>query len=71
MLNEINIDWSHVKSYASLNTLTKRINQDKALYPEYNDKFIIVRTPAGRWTAIVILDRAQGGYLARYQFLKI
>ncbi len=49
----------------------KRINEDKALYPEYDDRFIVTRTPEGRWTAIVRLDLRLGGYVGRYPFLKI
>ena len=65
------LDWKHVKSYATEERLMKRIEQDKRLYPEYLDKFIVVRTPAGRWTAVVILDRSKGGYIGRYEFVKV
>ncbi|HVJ72210.1 MAG TPA: hypothetical protein VM531_12010 [Sphingomicrobium sp.] len=73
MLNQINLDLDspYVKSYATEANLMKRIEQDKGLYPEYNDRFIVVRTPKGRWTALVSLDRTQGGYIGRYEFVKI
>lgn len=72
MLNrEINPDWKHVKTYATEAALRRRIEQDKALYPEHDDRFIVVRTPEGRWTAIVSLDMSRGGYIGRYEFLKI
>lgn len=69
-LTALNIDWKFVKSYATEKALMKRIEQDAALYPEYNDRFIVVRTPEGRWTAIVKLDNSKGGYAGRYDFLK-
>lgn len=72
MLNrEIKPDWKHVKTYATEAALRRRIEQDKALYPEHDDRFIVVRTPEGRWTAIVSLDMSRGGYIGRYEFLKI
>jgi hypothetical protein len=49
----------------------KRINEDKEMYPDYDDRFIVVRTPKGRWTALVMLDRNAGGYVGRYGFMKI
>lgn len=70
-LNQIKIDWKYVKTYATEKALMKRIDQDKALYPEYDDRFVVVRTPEGRWTAIVQLDMSKGGYAARYEFLKL
>lgn len=66
-----NIEWKHVKSYATEAALMKRIAQDKDLYPEYDDMFFVVRTPEGRWTAIVKLDMSKGGYIGRYEFLKV
>jgi hypothetical protein len=30
-----------------------------------------VRTPEGRWTAVVQLDMSKGGYLGRYPFVKV
>lgn len=71
MLRQMNIEWKHVKSFATEANLMKRIEQDKALYPDYDDRFIIIRTPEGRWTALVILDKTRGGYLGRYEFLKV
>jgi hypothetical protein len=71
MLRQINIDLDSLKTYATEENLMKRIEQDKELYPDHNDRFIVVRTPKGRWTAIVSLDMSKGGYLGRYEFLKI
>lgn len=70
-LRQLNIDWKHVKSYATEERLMKRIAEDKAMYPEYDDMFIVARTPEGRWTAIVKLDTSKGGYIGRYEFLKV
>lgn len=73
MLRQINIDLDspHVKSYATEANLLKRIEEDKNLYPDYDDRFVVVRTPKGRWTAIVILDKQVGGYVGRYEFVKV
>jgi hypothetical protein len=71
LTREIKPDWPHLKSYATEAALRRRIEQDKLLYPEHDDRFIVVRTPEGRWTAIVSLDMRRGGYVARYEFLKI
>lgn len=71
MLRELNIDWKHIKSYATEKALRKRIDADKSLYPEHDDRFLVVQTPEGRWTAIVRLDLSKGGYVGRYEFLKI
>jgi len=66
------LDGNYVKSYATEANLRKRLAEDADLYPEYNDRVIVVRTPAGRWTALVALDKAQGGYVGRYEgFMKI
>jgi len=70
-LKKIKVEWKHVKSYATEAALMKRIAQDEAMYPEYNDRFIVTRTPEGRWTAVVVLDKTQGGYVGRYEFLKV
>lgn len=70
-LHQINVEWKHVKSYATEAALNKRIEQDKGMYPEHNDRFIVVRTPEGRWTAVVVLDLRVGGYVGRYEFLKV
>jgi hypothetical protein len=72
-LRQINIDLDskHVLSYATEANLMKRINEDKALYAEHDDRFIVVRTPKGRWTALVRLDMRTGGYVGRYGFVKI
>ena len=71
MLREVNVDWKHVKSYATEANLRKRLEEDMEMYPDYKDRFIVVRTPEGRWTAIVMLDREVGGYVGRYEFLKV
>ncbi len=65
------VQWKYVKTYATEKALMKRIEQDKDLYPEHHDRFVVVRTPEGRWTAIVQLDMSKGGYIGRYEFLKI
>lgn len=70
-LHKINIEWKYAKSYATEAGLMKRIEQDKNLYPEYNDRFFVVRTPEGRWTAIVALDTTKGGCIGRYEFVKV
>lgn len=70
-LREIKTEWKHIKSYATEAALMKRIDQDKAMYPEHDDRFMVVRTPEGRWTAIVILDKSTGGYIGRYEFMKV
>lgn len=70
-LHQANVDWKYIKSFATEANLMKRIEQDKALYPDYNDRFMVVRTPEGRWTAIVILDKSKGGYFGRYDFMKV
>ncbi|QJD54419.1 hypothetical protein P9A28_gp33 [Sphingomonas phage Eidolon] len=67
----VDLDSPHIKSYATEANLMKRINEDKGMYPEYDDRFMVVRTPKGRWTAIVVLDKSQGGYIGRYEFLKV
>lgn len=71
MLRPINPSWKHVKTYATEAALMKRLEQDKDLYPEHKDRYLVVRTPEGRWTAIIQLDLTTGGYLGRYEFLKI
>jgi hypothetical protein len=65
-------EWKYIKSYKTEANLMKRINEDKHMYPEHNDRFMVVRTPEGRWTAIVVLDRSVGGYIGRYEgFMKV
>ena len=70
-LHQLNIDWKYTKTYATEAALMKRIEQEASLYPEYDDRFIVIRTPEGRWTAIVQLDLSKGGYIGRYEFLKL
>ncbi len=70
-LRQIKPEWKNTLSYKTEANLMRRIDQDKALYPEYDDRFIVVRTPEGRWTAIVLLDRSKGGPLYRYEFIKV
>lgn len=68
---ERTVEWKHVKSYATEKALRKRIEEDTAMYPDYDDRFIVMLTPEGRWTAIVQLDMSQGGYMGRYAFLSV
>lgn len=70
-LRQMNVEWKHIISFATEANLMRRIEQDKAMYPDYDDRFIVVRTPEGRWTAVVVLDKSQGGYVGRYAFLKV
>lgn len=71
MLRELTVEWRHIKSYATEKALRKRLEQDADMYPENHDRYIVVQTPAGRWTAVVMLDRSTGGYAGRYEFLKV
>lgn len=70
-LTHIDIEWKHTKTYATEKALLRRIGEDKDMYPNHDDRFIVVRTPEGRWTAVVILDKQSGGYAGRYEFLKV
>lgn len=70
-LRTLTIEWNHIKSYATEGMLMKKLEAEAALYPEHNDRCVVVRTPEGRWTAIVSLDMSKGGYIGRYDFLKI
>jgi hypothetical protein len=71
-LDNTALDGNYIKSYATEANLRKRLAQDADMYPDYRDRVIVVRTPAGRWTALVMLDRSQGGYAGRYEgFMKI
>jgi hypothetical protein len=66
------LDGNYIKSYATEANLRKRLAQDADMYPEHSDRVIVVRTPAGRWTALIMLDRSVGGYLGRYEgFMKV
>lgn len=66
------LDGNYIKSYATEANLRKRLSEDADMYPEYNDRVIVIRTPSGRWTALVRLDHTQGGYAGRYEgFMKI
>lgn len=69
-LRAMNMEWKHVKTFATEANLLKRIEEDKAMYPEHDDRFLVVRTPEGRWTAIVHLDTSKGGFIGRYDFVK-
>lgn len=69
-MKQITPEWKYTSTYATEAGLMKRIKQEQELYPEYDDRFIVVRTPEGRWTAIVSLDNSKGGYIGRYSFLK-
>jgi hypothetical protein len=71
-LRPIATEWKYVSSYATEANLNKAIEKIAADYPEHNDRFVVVRTPEGRWTAIVKLDMSKGGYLGRYEgFMKM
>jgi len=70
-LRNINTEWKYVKTFATEANLMKAIAAVADHYPEYDDRFLVVRTPEGRWTAVVVLDRSKGGYLSRYDFLKV
>lgn len=70
-LREITSTWRYTKTYATEAALKRRLEQDKDLYPDYDDRYLIVRTPEGRWTALIVLDKNAGGYAGRYEFLKV
>lgn len=71
-INNEALDGNHIKSYATEANLRKRLAEEADAHSEYNDRFIVVRTPAGRWTALVMLDRQLGGYVGRYEgFMKV
>lgn len=71
-LRQINTEWKHITSYATEANLMKKIEEEKNLYPEHDDRFLVIRTPEGRWTAIVKLDLSKGGYIGRYtSFMKM
>jgi len=70
-LRQMHTEWKHVKSYATEARLLAEIEKLAGDYPEHNDRFMVVRTPEGRWTAIVQLDLSQGGYVGRYPFMKM
>ena len=67
-LREISFDLDsrYIKSYKTRERLMAEI--EKLQDFDNDDRFIVVNTPTGRWTAIVILDRNTGGYLGRYPF---
>jgi hypothetical protein len=66
-LHSLNVEWKYIKSFATEENLMKKIDKEKTEWPEHNDRFMVVRTPEGRWNAVVILDRSTGGYLGRYE----
>lgn len=70
-LRQVTTEWKHCKTYATEAALMRKIEQEKESYPEHDDRFMVVRTPEGRWTAIVILDKTKGGYFGRYDFMKV
>lgn len=71
MLRKMNVEWNSIKSYATEANLMKAIDAEKAKWPEHDDRFMVVRNPEGRWTAVVVLDKSKGGYVGRYPFLKV
>ena len=70
-LRKINAEWKYMKTFATEANLEKAIAAVADHYPEYDDRYVVVRTPEGRYTAIVSLDMSKGGYIGRYDFLKI
>lgn len=70
-LRNLNTEWKHVKSYATEARLMAEIAKMANDYPDCNDRFMVVRTPEGRWTAVVVLDKSVGGYIGRYPFMKV
>lgn len=71
-LRNTDVSWKHIKSYATEENLMKHIGEIKDTHQDNNDRFFVVRTPEGRWTAIVQIDKNTGGYLGRYDgFLKV
>lgn len=72
MAHRINtIEWKHVKTFATEENLSKFIAKHaiEAIGDAYNDRLTIMRTPEGRWTAIVQLDTSKGGYVGRWPFV--
>lgn len=68
----MDLDSPYVKTYKTEQNLMKRIEEERDMYPDTDDRFIVVCTPKGRWTAIVVLDKAKGGYIGRYEsFMKV
>lgn len=67
------INWKYIKSYATEAALMKKIAAVEAEgYTDVTDRYFVVKTPEGRWTAIFQLDRNKGGYIGRYEgFLKV
>ena len=71
-LRNLSVEWTSVKSYKTEVNLLKRIEEDRDMYPGHDDRIMIIRTPEGRWTALVLLDRTGGGYIGRYEgFMKV
>ena len=70
-LREITVDWKYIKSYASRAALQKKLDDVRSHWPEHDDRYIVVQNPDGRWTAIVVLDKSTGGFIGRYDFLKV
>ena len=71
MARIMNTEWKYIKSFATEANLMKKIDECVANYPDYDDRFFVVRTPEGRWTAMVDLDKSKGGYVCRHPFLSI
>jgi len=71
-LRQINTNWTYISSYVNEANLVKALTKIADHYPEHDDRYIIVRTPEGRWTAIIKLDMSKGGYIGRYDgFMKM
>lgn len=60
----IDLDSRHIKTYATEQALQKALSKFQS--QEGNDRFFVVRTPSGRWTALIQLDKSVGGYVGRY-----
>ena len=72
MLRELNTnEFKYAKTYATEKALRKRIAEDASLYPGFDDEFVVIRTPEGRWTALVILCQPQYGRGGRYAFINV
>ena len=73
MSSQINIEWKYIRSYGSEANLMRELSKrgyDEAGMPRY----IVTRTPEGRWTAIFLVSewlRKNGGASPIQHFLVI
>ena len=70
-LREITVEWKYIKSYKTRAALEKKLADEARFSGDANDRYIVVRTPDGRWTAIVVIDKETGGFVGRYDFFKV